>query len=94
MNSQQHFFQAFFGPQQPQIEQRVPEYIVYNEAILEIANNWTCVQDLMCKFREGKLKAVDNLEQSWFNFISRNNIDITKYQTEVEFIQAFWKIPA
>lgn len=94
MNQQQHFFQAFFGPQPTQIQQQMPEYIVYNEAILEIYNNWTHVQHLMNKFREGKLKTVDQLEQSWFNFISRNNIDVTKYQTEVEFLQAFWKVPA
>lgn len=93
MNPQQHFFQAFFGPQQAQIQQQNPEYIIYNEAILEIANNWIHVQELINRFRQRKLQTADQLEQSWFNFLARNNIDITQYKTEEEFIQFFWKIP-
>ena len=94
MNPNQHFFQQFFGPQQTaQIQQQSPEYIIHNETILEIINNWEFVKDLMSRFRAGKLQNGDQLEQTWFNFISRNNIDVTIYKNEEEFHKVFWKIP-
>jgi len=90
---EQHFFQSFFGPQQVQIQQQIPEYIIHNETILEIVNNWVHVQDLMKRFRDGKLSQVDQWEHSWFNFITQNKIEITQYKNEEEFIQVFWRTP-
>lgn len=94
MNPNQHFFQAFFGPQQSaQTQQQTPEYIVYNEIVLEIINNWEFVKDLIQRHISGKLKQVDQLEQTWFNFLNANKIDIRLYKNEMEFRNAFWKIP-
>jgi hypothetical protein len=88
--AQQHIFQAFFGPQNVQQEQQIPEYIIHNETVLEIMNNWEFVQDLMKRHRSGKLQQVDQWENLWHNFIITKNIDITKYNEE-EFHKAFWK---
>jgi hypothetical protein len=85
-------FQAFFGPQNTQIAQQVPEYIIHNETVLEIINNWGFVQNLMKRHRAGKLQQVDQWEHLWYNFIISKNIDITKYNEE-EFHKAFWRIP-
>jgi len=94
MNTKQHFFQSFFDQQKNmQNIQQIPEYIIHNEAILEIANNWLHVSNLMNRFKAGELKQADRLEQAWFNFIAQRNIDITLYKNEKEFINAFWKIP-
>jgi len=90
---EQHFFQSFFGPQQAQIQQQIPEYITHNETIMEIVNNWLHVQDLMKRFYDGKLTQVDQLEQLWFNFISQNKIDIRTYKNEEEFLQILWRNP-
>jgi hypothetical protein len=90
---EQHFFQSFFGPQQAQVQPQIPEYIIHNEFIMEIVNNWMHVQDLMNRFQAGKLKTADQLEQGWFNFIARNNITITQYKNEEEFLKAFWRNP-
>ena len=88
---QEHFFQSFFGNQtQPNI-QTVPEYILHNEIVNEIVNNWMYVIDLMHRHREGKLKQVDQLEHVWYNFITANNIDITQYKNENDFLDAWWK---
>ena len=93
MSTNQHFFQEFFGEQNIQNKQQNPEYIIHNESILEIFNNWVHVNNLMNKFKVGELKQGDKLEQAWFNFIAQRNIDITLYKNEKEFINAFWKIP-
>ncbi len=91
--NQQHFFQAFFNPQNVQIQQQIPEYIINNETVLEIINNWDFVQDLFKRYKTGKLEKVDQLEQLWYNFIVLKNIDITLYKNKEEFLNAFWKIP-
>jgi hypothetical protein len=93
MNTKQHFFQEFFGEQNIQNEQQIPEYIIHNEIVLEMINNWIYVQDLMSRFRAGELKEGDRLEQTWFNFIAQRNINITLYKNKEEFLNAFWKIP-
>lgn len=92
----QQFFQAFFGPQGPQNiqnEQQTPEYILHNEIVLEIVNNWELVNTLIKKYKEGNLKQVDNIEHVWYSFIVSKNIDIALYQNEEEFINQHWKIP-
>lgn len=89
--TQHQFFQQFV-PQNIQTTSQNPKYIVYNETILEIVNNWEFVQDLMKRSREGSLCQVDILEQLWFNFIITNNIDITFFKNEEEFLDANWKI--
>jgi phospholipid N-methyltransferase len=88
-----HFFQAFFGPQPGQIEQQIPEYIINNETVLEIINNWEFVQDLMKRHREGKLQNVDQWEHLWYNYIIVNKIDITFFKNKEDFYNAFWKVP-
>jgi len=90
---EQHFFQAFFGPQPGQAEMPRPEYIIHNEYILEIVNNWDYVKDLMKRYTEGKLQQIDNLEQTWLTFLTQKNIDVAIYTNEQEFFQAFWKTP-
>ena len=89
---EQHFFQSFFGPQTAQIEQQKPEYLAYNEIILEIVNNWSHVQDLISRYKLGKLQQVDQLEHTWYSFIVGNNIDLSQYKNEEEFLKAFWRI--
>ena len=91
MNS--HFFQSFFGSQNVQNEQIKPEYIIHNETILEIINNWSFIIDLFEKYKNKNLKTVDSLEQKWIYFIINNNIDITKYKDEQVFKNEFWKNP-
>ena len=90
---EQHIFQQFFGPQQAQNPQQIPEYMIHNELIMEIINNWQCVLEVMKKFREGNLKQVDSLEHTWINFFIKNKIEITQYKNEDEFRNAFWRIP-
>ena len=92
-NPNQHIFQGFFGPQQAQIEQIKPEYIIHNEGVIEIINNWEHVINLINKYNSGKLKRVDHLEQDWFNFLTRNKINIVHYKNEDEFRTAFWRNP-
>jgi len=93
MNPQEHFFQSFFGPQNAQIQQQTPGYIIHNEYILEIINNWSCVNELMTLYVQGKVTKLDSLEQTWLTFLTQNNIDITKYKNEEEFLKTFWRIP-
>jgi hypothetical protein len=93
---QQQFFQTFFGPGMSgmqEIQSPIPEYITYNELILEINNNWVFVKDLMRRHKEGTLKQIDTLEQTWFTFLMQNNINIEIYQNDEEFKKAFWKVP-
>jgi len=90
---QQHIFQQFFGPQQAQIQQHAPEYIIHNETVLELINNWEHVQNLMERHRTGKLQQVDKWEHLWYNFIITNNIDITSYKNKEDFLTLNWRIP-
>jgi hypothetical protein len=85
-----HFFQSFFAPQQ-QFQSKIPEYIVYNEIIIEITNNWDYVQKMMNSFYEGKLEHVDQMEQNWLSFLHHNNIDIRTYKNEEDFLCNLWK---
>ncbi len=89
----QHFFQGFFGPQVSQQESQTPEYIKYNDVILEISNNWVIIQSLVEKYKTGNLKQVDALEHLWLDFIIKNNVDISIYKNEKEFLIAFWRNP-
>jgi len=91
MNPNQPFFQTFFGQQNTQPIQQIPEYIIHNEAVFEISNNWIHVTDLIKKYKTGKLKQLDQLEQLWYNFLINKNIDITQYKNEEEFIKAICK---
>lgn len=93
MRPEPHFFQSFFGPQNEQIKIQVPEYITRNEIVLEIVNNWPLVKSMMNKFNEGKLKQVDQMEQLWFTFITKNNINVNLYENNEDFLKAFWIIP-
>ena len=89
-----HFFRSFFtGQQNTQKTNNNPNYMKYNEGILEIINNWIEVNNLMKKYKKGEIKEVDQLEHSWYNFLIGNNIDITLYKNEEEFLNIFWKIP-
>ena len=89
---EQHFFQSFFGPKQEDIDIR-PKDIVNNETIIEISNNWDCILDLMERYRKGEVKQVDPVEHTCINYILSNNIDITVYKNNEEFLEKFWKLP-
>lgn len=91
--AEQHFFQSFFGPQQKQIHPQTPEYIINNETVLEIINNWEFVQDLMERYKTGRLQQVDQYEHLWYNYIIVNKIDITVFKNKEDFYNTFWKIP-
>lgn len=90
-----HFFQSFFGnnSQMLQNESSIPEYITYNEIVLEMVNNWTFVRYITDKYKLGKLTQVDEMENLWLNFIIQQNVNIEIYKNNEEFLQAFWKIP-
>lgn len=89
---QEHFFQSFFGPQAgPQPQQIVPEHISYNEIVNEIANNWEYVLILMNKANKGTLQQVDILEQTWYNFIVSQNVNIFYYKDADDFLIKFTK---
>ena len=91
---QQHFFQSFFNQGNTPEALKTPEYILHNEAVLEILNNWPFVCWLMDRYRHGEIKQIDPMEQLWYNFITSKNIDITIYKNKEEFEQAFWmKVP-
>ena len=89
MNS--HFFQAFFGPQQSQFQQQIPEYITYNETVFEIANNWEYVRELMIRRAKGDLNINDDMERTWINFLLPRNIVITNYKDSEEFLTTICK---
>ena len=88
MNPNQHFFQTFFGPQNTPEAQKIPEYIIHNEIVFEILNNWEYAKDLMKRYKTGKLKQMDQMEQLWYNFLVSKNIDISSYKDEDEFKNA------
>jgi hypothetical protein len=94
----QQFFQAFFNgmpfnPQQAQPAQQLPEYIIQNDTVLEIINNWDFVIDLMNRHKEGKLQRVDDLEKRWYDFIISKQINMLSYKNKEEFFEIYWKIP-
>lgn len=92
-NNKTHFFQQFFAPGNAHVEQKNPEYIIHNETVLEIINNWEFALDLFRRYKEGKLQQVDQLEHTWYNFLIGNTINIESYKTKEEFLDAFWRLP-
>ena len=90
---QEQFFQSFFIPNgMQQQSQPLQQYIVENEMVMEIANNWEFAYELMVKYKEGSLQQVIVLEKSWLDFLLGKNIDITLFKNEEEFISANWKL--
>lgn len=89
---QGHFFQSFFGANQEDIIQR-PDDIVNNDKVLEIFNNWDFIIDLMNRYKEGKITQVDQMEHECIDYILSNDIDITSYKNNDEFLEKFWKLP-
>lgn len=92
---QMHFGNGFppFGPQQnTNSEPQIPEYIIHNELVLEISNNWNFVKDVVRTYAEGKLTNSSDMERTWIGFIIKRNIDIGAYN-EIEFLKAFWRKP-
>ena len=94
MSQNQQFFQTFFGPQNVQGSLAIPEYIIHNETVFEILNNWEYVQDLIKRYKAGKLQQLDQMEQLWYNFIISKNIDIFLYKNKEEFSEAICKKPS
>ncbi len=84
-------FQIFSSPFKN--EPKLPEYIIHNELILEIINNWNYITELFEKYETGSLTNIDQLDSKWMSFFIKNNIKITDYKNEEEFKLAFWKIP-
>lgn len=95
MTQQPHFFQTFFGPgaQNIQNTSQQSEYILHNEALLEISNNWPYARWTMDRYRHKDLHQVDPMEQFWVEFIVKNNIDVENYKNNEEFLDALWKDP-
>jgi hypothetical protein len=91
MNEQQ-IFQQFFGPQFEQNTPKIPEYIIHNDTIIEITNNWDAIIDLFKRLQLGNQK-VDQLEHTWYTFIMANNINLGMYKTKEEFLEANLKVP-
>jgi hypothetical protein len=87
----QHIFQSFFGQQPEQVQ--IPQYLQYNNLVLDIMNNWDLVHTLIQTYKAGKLTNVDAFEKNWLDFIYTQNIDIFSYENEEEFAVAFWKVP-
>jgi hypothetical protein len=80
------FFQEFGIDPRVDESQLTPGEVKYfkNCLVLEIANNWAYVRWLMDRHRHGELKTVDSLERDWFNFIISNNIDVEKYEKNLD----------
>ena len=95
MNPNQNpHFQAFFGPQGPQqVQEQIPPFIIINQFILEIVNNWDEIKRLLKKQKNGTLKKVQPIDQEWFNFLTNNKIDLSIYEKSDDFQNAYWKIP-
>ena len=80
------------GPKQEKIlsPNDDPTYL-HNTMIFEIGANWDFVNELMAKFHNKVLKEVDMLERDWLNFIMNEKIEIEKYETSDEFVEACFK---
>ncbi|MFA5152816.1 MAG: hypothetical protein WC554_09675 [Clostridia bacterium] len=89
MNPHEFFQNIVVQQQQPQ--QADPPYLQHNYVVLEINNNWSFVRWLMCRYREGWLKQLDQMEQLWYNFLVGNNIDIESYKNNEEFLKSWLK---
>ena len=86
------FFQQFgINPQSNQPSEEEIKYD-YNCLVFEISNNWPFVRWMMDKYRNGRLKQVDHLEQVWYNFIVGNGVDVEKYEKKSDkFVQEYIK---
>ena len=83
---------VFFQNTQQQQQNTEPPYLQHNYVVFEIANNWSFVRWLMCRYREGWLKQMDQMEQLWFNYITQNNIDVESYKNNEEFLISNLKV--
>jgi hypothetical protein len=86
--TQHEFFQHIYPQEQPMQD---PPYLQHNLVMLEIANNWPHVRWLMCRYREGWLKSVDQMEELWLRYFVSNKIDPEIYKNEEEFLNSNMK---
>jgi len=90
MASQHVFFENIGGKPKIEISEEQKRYI-RNCLIFEIESNWIFVQELMNKYKDGKLVNVDPLERDWFNFFIENNIDINNFENPTIFVETYQK---
>ena len=92
MNNQHSFFQGFI-PQQERMGQHsnLPNALIFNLMILELSNNWDGVKRVVERLHgQDKIK-VDAMENDWLQFLKSNNLDISTFNNENDFIDANFK---
>jgi len=84
------FFQNIGNRQQVSISEEEKKYI-YNSTILELANNWQNIQELMNKYRNRQISHVTVVEKEWIDFLVSNNINTEKIENCDVFIEKYFK---
>ncbi len=74
-------------------EEKIPETVEeqnykFNTLVLEIANNWGFVKNIMSSFSSGNLKSVDPMERDWINFIMENQLNFNNYESSDKFVES------
>jgi hypothetical protein len=90
MANQHVFFENIGGKPKVEISEDQKRYN-RNCLIFEMESNWSFVQELMNKYKDGKLVNVDPLERDWFNFFIENGIDIDNYNDPTTFVETYLK---
>jgi hypothetical protein len=91
MANQQIFFENIGRPNNKiELSEEQKQYL-RNCLIFEVTANWSFVQELMNKYKNGKLVNVDPLERDWFNFMIENNVDVDKYESPEKFAEDYLK---
>jgi len=63
----------------------------HNLIVFEICNNWDDVKDLYKRIEQGNVDLVNQMEGLWIQFLSKNQIDLNKFNDIDEFEQKFLK---
>jgi len=91
MEQQQQVFEQFFGPQMQNIPQQIPEDILFNDHVIEIANNWESALAFYDKLKAGTITQVGPMENDWYIFISTYQIQLDTFQGPEEFMELVCK---
>jgi hypothetical protein len=89
MHTTQRIIFGNIGASRPEKPQLSKEAIAYNSncMIIEIANNFSIIEDLMREVRSGQKRNLDQMEREWLNFILEKNIRIYMYENAENFFQ-------
>ena len=93
MQEQQIPFEQFFGPQMVNIHQQIPEDILFNDKVFEIANNWESALAFYEKLKAGTITQVGPIENDWYIFLSTYQIQLDTFQGPEEFMELVCKQP-